>query len=187
MLKKTFLFSIIISFCLIQSCKLILIKGNLKGLTSNYDKTKKECRNLINDSFNQTKSHPRNGSVNVVNGNQLSVIIKRSNKALVYIWSPTCKSKFCPSLQFIKTQCEANFITLYIVLEFYDCSFYNQILANNLCVYGVDTKYYQTEFTQKYINKFLVDITGVDNIQMGDERLYFFENGQYKRKSVTFK
>ncbi len=176
-MKKEFWISLLF-FLSLSGCGLISIKGSFKGLTSNFNNSKKDCAQLMcyyNDTLNVECK------LRIVNGLQLKQSVSKTEKAVVYIWSSSCKSQYCPSPAYLKSKSDTLNITLFIVSEFYDCNIY-QTIEPDMNYYGIDTKYYKTNFTSSYLKKFLFDLTGVKKLEL-NERLLYFENGRFIKKT----
>ncbi|MVO09157.1 hypothetical protein GOQ30_08280 [Flavobacterium sp. TP390] len=70
-----------------------------------------------------------------------------------------------------------NNLDLYIVAEYYDVELMDNDYNLNNPIFGIDTEFYKTNLTDKYLKKFIVDLT--DQYSFYD-RFYLFENGEYK-------
>lgn len=155
------------------------IKGTLKGLHSNFNQTKtvnpglfiypdKEVCSLLNN--NEKK-------VYIVNGTQIKDCIMGSEKSVIYVWAPNCKSSLCLTLKTVCQKSKTLDVKLFIVAEYYD----NEMMILNHDIsaplFAIDTKYYKTEMTTKYLKRFLMDI---DSIKYTNRYIYF-ENGEYRR------
>ncbi len=175
---------LVIYFCIANSCGLIKVNGTLQGLTSYYVQSKKICpelfdwsietnmgQNLLIDTFRVNK-------LMIGNGNDVKQHITKYQHAIVYIWSPKCKSKYCESLDLLQQKCSKASVELVVVAEYYDCS--RMLHSNKLKrpIVGIDTKYYQSNFTRTYIKRFLKDLTVDKHTAQKAGRFFYFNQGQ---------
>lgn len=184
MSKKTILFSLFF-FQLLSSCS---INGNFQGLYSYYDKTKSENPNLLVETDSiiniceiEKKETPK---VYIINGKDLKECIKKFDDLLIYIWSPKCKSKFCYPLNVLQQNCNNNKIELIVVSEYYDNELMQIEYGINKPIFGIDTNYYNTNTTSKYLSKFIFDLTSIENIE---GRLLYFKNGVFVKVTNELK
>ena len=163
---------------LLSSC----ISGSFKGLYGYYNKTRSESPNLIVEpefssrynlcSINYTDST----KIFVVNGIELRKCISNFDHAVLFIWKPNCHSQFCYSLNAVQQLCRDKNIELYIVAEYYDSKKMETNYILKRPIYGVNTKYYRTNLTARYLEKFLQDIAGVHETSGNFLR---FRNGKF--------
>lgn len=172
-IKFLFNIFIILSF---SSC----IKGNFKGLFSYYNCTKQENPNLLIklDDLNsfcipQNLDTPK---IIITNGISLKKCINHYNNSIVYIWSPRCKGKLCVSLDIIQKICDEKGIELFIIAEYYDSE--NMKINHNLKrpILGIDTKYYKTNLTSRYLAEFIYDLTSNSHY---DGRFLLFNSSNF--------
>jgi hypothetical protein len=177
-----FLVIIILIFC--TSCS---INGGFQGLYSYYSKTKSKNPQLLIKPNISTPICEINKSdtpqVYVINGLNLRDCIKTTDKAIVYLWAPKCRSKFCYSLNSLQQKCDMKKILLFIVAEYYD----NELMRINYTttikpIFGIDVEYYQTNKTSKYLSKFIYDLTSRSDMS---GRLMYFEGGVFKKSFET--
>ena len=163
-------------------CTACSIKGSFQGLYSYYSKTKSENPQLliVPDSSSSLCeiNKPDTPKIVVTNGNRLKECIKTNKKAVVYLWAPKCKGKFCYSLNFLQQKCDTKGITLYVVAEYYDTQLMQISYKINKPISGIDVEYYNSDRTSKYLSKFIYDLTLRSNIP---GRLIYFEDGVFKR------
>lgn len=156
-MKKTIPF---LTLIILSSCS---INGNLQGLYSYYNRTTKESPNLIIDSDSAIKycelKNDGIAKIYPINGLQLNECLKRQDKSIVFVWSPNCKGKFCYSLNAVQETCDENNMELFIVAEYYDDAKMQIDYVIKRPIFGIDTKYYKTNLTSKYMSKFLLDVT----------------------------
>ena len=175
LMKKSF-YPFLVSFIafLLVSCR---ISGNLKGLYGYYNKTKSESPDLIvhPNSGNICKANwSESNRVFATNGKELGNCIKEENHAVVFIWTPNCHGQFCYSLDAVQQACNQKKIELYIVAEYYDSEKMKMNYTLKRPIYGIDTKYYKTNLTAKYLSRFLMDMIGKQEI---DANFLRFKNG----------
>lgn len=175
--KSIFPGIIILMFC--TACS---IKGSFQGLYSYYSKTKSQDPQLLIVPDTSTSLCEINKSdtprIVVINGSMLKKCIKTDNKAVVYLWAPKCKGKFCYSLNFLQQKCDMKGVTFYIVAEYYDTQLMQINYKINKPISGIDVEYYNSNKTSKYLSKFIYDLTLKNNIS---GRLIYFESGVFKK------
>lgn len=168
----------ILLLCL-NSCS---INGSFQGLYSYYDKTKSKDPDLlvkpsaINPLCQLKQSSPP--KILVVNGASLKTCINTAEKAVVYIWSPKCKSKNCYPLDLLQQKSNTGNINLFIVAEYYDSELMGLNYEIDRPIYGIDIDYYNSSLTSKYLPLFLKDLTATT---VPKTRFLYFENGELKR------
>lgn len=176
-MKYFFLF---LGFFLLSSCK---ISGNFKGLTSYYEQTMNEKPELFLhttsvDSLNKNVSNIVN-CIFITNGITLKKALFEKEKSVVYIWQPRCNSDICYPLEIIQNFCNENGYSLYIVAEYYDIRSMdvNYNLERNII--GIDTKYYRTNFTSKYLKLFFEDVLSSKEYNSLTNKYLVFENHKF--------
>lgn len=163
-------------------CAACSIKGSFRGLYSYYSKTRsQDPQLLIFPDFSTpwceiSRSDPP--GILVINGNRLKECIKTNNKAIVYLWAPKCKSKFCYPLNFLQQTCDTKGTTLYVVAEYYDIQLMQINYKLKKPISGIDVEYYNSNKTAKYLSKFIYDLTAESNLP---GRLIYFEEGVFKK------
>lgn len=171
---KTYGFIVI----LLSSCS---INGNLKGLYSNLKKTKKENPALIGNanssvSICQLSAARSNTKVVLTNGSDLRKCAGLYDQVLVYFWQPNCHGKYCYSLNGIQDFCTKRQIELFVVAEYFDSQ---RMLAPNTLdrpIFGIDTKYYKSNLTKRYLSKFVAELTARDE---RDKNFVLFKQGAF--------
>ena len=172
----------LLAFAIFIYCSSCRINGSLRGLTSYYEKTKKESPNLISNpdprlmicelkSDDVPKVYP-------INDVQLKECLKEKDVSLIYIWSPNCRSKSCSSLHAVQEKCDEENIELFVVAEYYDRSKMQINYELKRPVVGIDTEYYGTNKTSKYISKF---ISGLISNQSSQGRYLKFKGEAFQQ------
>ncbi len=172
-------FVFILALFAFSSCT---IRGNFRGLYSFYAKTKATNPELL------LKPPPGSSiceiintdtpKVYVINGSSLKECLKSRDKAIVYVWSSRCQSELCYSLNLVQQKCDAKGVELFIVAEYYDDELMRFKYRIEHPILGIDTEYYKTNFTSRYMSRFLHDLA---SIQKFENRFLYFENGIMKR------
>lgn len=116
--------------------------------------------------------------VYVIHAGTLKDCLKSGSKAIVYIWSSRCRSELYYSLNLVQERCNAKGIKLFIVAEYYDDELMNFNYNIERPILGVDTEYYRTDFTSRYMSRFLNELASVSKFE---NRFFYFENGIVKR------
>ena len=178
MMKKSTFFGIIV----LMFCAACSIKGSFQGLYSYYSKTKSQDPQLLIVPDTSTSlweiNKPDTPRIVVTNGNRLKECIKANNKAVVYLWAPKCRDKFCYSLNFLQQKCDTKGVALYIVAEYYDTQLMQINYKINKPISGIDVEYYNSNKTSKYLSRFIYDLTSKSD-PVG--RLIYFEDGVFKK------
>ncbi len=117
--------------------------------------------------------------VYITNGVALKKCIGKSD-AIVYIWKPGCSGSHCYSLNLLQDKCNKIDKQLFIVAECYDTELMQLSYNIKRPILGIDTRYYNSNLTSKYLAGFLNDMTG--NGHMGSRVLYF-KNGVFTQSS----
>lgn len=163
-------------------CSACSIKGSFQGLYSYYSKAKSQNSQLlvkpdIGKSICEIKKSDT-PEVYVINGINLKECIKKTDKAIVYLWPPKCKGRFCYSLNSIQQKCDTKKVALFIVAEYYDSELMQVNYKVSRPIFGIDVEYYQSNKTSKYLSKFIYDLTLKSDL-VG--RLIYFEDGLFKK------
>jgi hypothetical protein len=172
---------LVLLFLALSSCK---ISGSFRGLYSYFKKEFKMQPDLYvfpNDGMNYcTETEKYIDKVLVLNGLQLKECIQNNEKSIVYYWKPSCGSEICIPIYAVDQYCQENGIALYVVSEYY----HNKIMAKesyaNYPIVGIDTEYYRTNLTSKYIPKFYSDL-GVENIT---GNFFLFKNSKLVKQAT---
>lgn len=151
------------------------IKGSFRGLYSYYEKTNKESPNLLKGA-SSICGLKNDNHIYVINGLELKKCLKNEKESLVYFWSPKCFSKVCISLNMAQEICSKKGIKLYIVAEYYDSELMNKKYDLETPIFGIDTKYYSTNLTEKYMKKFIIDIEATKD---QENRFLYYKNGEF--------
>jgi hypothetical protein len=150
----------------------------LPGLFSSYKRTRTANPDLLvkpavdASICNVTYSD----KVIITNGKKIKECILATNKAAIYIWRPKCKGKYCYSLDAIQAKCNANNIELFIVAEYYDHKEMEKEYVLKRPLFGIDTKYYRTNLTPKYLKKFKFDVASQKDIE---DNFLLFKDGLF--------
>lgn len=168
---KFILFFLLLS---ISSCH---ISGNFKGLYSYYNDAFHKNPNIFVHHKNTACPSLNDDKVHIINGVLLKNCLKQKPKTLVYIWAPRCQSKICLPLETIQEYCDANNLELFVTAEYYDLELMEKNYRIKNPIFGIDTDFYHTNLTSKYLGEFLKDLN-VLSIKQGN-RYYYFEYGEY--------
>ena len=162
-------------FFIISSCS---FNGSFGGLVSCYKKTNSANPDLISavsDNVNLCElSISDTPKVYSINGLRLRDCLNDYNKSIVYIWQPNCSGSFCVSLELVQLFCNTNEIELFIVADYYDNKKMNIVYDIDHPIFGIDVKYYKSNFTSKYRRKFVNDLTNIKNVE--NNMFFLFEN-----------
>lgn len=184
---KLFLCALLTILC--QSCISININGSFRGLYSYYKKTKEENPTLLirpeANSSVCTLTNSSSPNVYMINGKSLKECISQEQDAIVYIWDINCGSKYCYTPEIVQIACEDKNISLYIVAEYYDSEPMMINYNTEKPIFGIDTEYYKSNLTHKYLSKFIDDLTGQKETTYG---FFHFKDGNFVKrfKSVNY-
>jgi hypothetical protein len=156
--------------------------GSFRGLNSYYKKSFKENPSIYSklESFQSIcEVNKKNAKTNVIiiNGKHLNDCIKTTNKALIYRWGSKCKSTICYPPEIVQSVCNSENIQLFVVAEYYDNEAMMIDYAIDKPIFGIDTKYYKSYLTDKYLARFLNDLNVAKETT---NRYLYFENGEFK-------
>jgi hypothetical protein len=178
MIRKINLLGVII----LMSCTACSIRGSFQGLYSYYSKTNSQNPQLLVIPDTSTPLCEINKSdmprIYVIKGSKLKECIITNDKAVVYLWAPKCKSKFCYPLNFLQQRCDLKGVTLYIVAEYYDAELMQINYKISKPISGIDVGYYNSNRTSKYLSKFIYDLTSRSDMA---GRFIYFEDGVFKK------
>ena len=178
-MKHILRLTLLVSLLLCCSCG-IKINGSLRGLYSYYNQTKAESPELLvrpGKSISICSLKPGTVStVYIINADRLRECLKQHDKAVVYIWNINCGSEFCYPLNIMQQACDANGIELYVVARYYDSKPMKEFNATERPIFGIDTRYYSSNLTSKYMARFQYDLTASKDYL---EHILYFENGKF--------
>lgn len=180
--SKVLLFLILVS---ISSCK---INGTFQGLYSYYNKTKSETPNLLMrlDDSASICDFAYSDSLKIVisNGVELKNCARQYENSIVYFWSPKCKGKLCYSLELLQNICNEKGIELFIVAEYYDSQLMKKYYNIKKPILGIDTKYYKTNKTSKYLSLFTYDLVSKRDIS---QKFILLKKGVFEKSFSDIK
>lgn len=161
---------------LFTSCS---INGSFQGLFSYQEKVEKSNPGLIQKAKDSicNITNPEKPTVYKINGQEIRTCIATDPKALIYIWRPNCSSKICVPLEILQDLCNQNDIELYIVSEYYDSEKMSYRYNVERPVFGIDTNYYKSDLTKKYVKGFIRDVTDDSDIDSDNSFMFYFEHG----------
>lgn len=129
-------------------------------------------------------SFANDGRIYAINGKQMKKLVEAHPKAIVYQWSPHCKSESCLILIAMQTFCDQNGIALFVIADYFHDSF-SQIHALSNPLYIADERYYKTSVCHKLEKLFYIDLLGEENYNATKEiswyRYAYFEKGKFVR------
>jgi len=174
MKKKIFL--LVTSFGILISCS---YNGSFHGLYGYAETTINENPNtFIHDKDVCNIENKRDiAKVYITNGLNLKNCIKDFETSVVYIWKPKCSSKICIPLEIIANKCKERNLKLFIVAEYYDSEKMNKTYNMDTPIYAIDTKYYKSNLTTKYLSCFQSDL--MNNTSLDSNGFFLFKNGKF--------
>lgn len=156
------------------------IHGSFQGLYSYYYQTRSKAPDLLKTpepgtSVCKIAATPE-PKVIVTDGKRLRECITGMNDVVFYLWKPKCTSGFCYSLNAVQAKCDSMHEELFIVGEYYDYELMSRSYRLSRPLLGIDTKYYGSNVTSKYLPSFLSDLTGMEHVA---GRFIQFRNGAF--------
>lgn len=98
-------------------------------------------------------------------------------EAILYLWKPKCRGSY--SLQTLQKKCDSLKIELFIVAEYYD-KMMQVSQGIKRPIFGIDTRYYQSNLTSKYVLSFIRDL--ISNPDTNTYRdFYYFKAGVFHK------
>lgn len=155
------------------------IQGSFGGLVGYYHKTQKANSNLLSrlDTCERicelVFKNPL--KVYVITGTDLRKCLAGLENAVVYIWNPNCTAKVCYSIELIQQKCKRANIDVFFISNYYDVQKMNLAYALERPIFGIDTQYYRSNLTKKYLSKFLSDLSGQKDVV--SSKYYHFKYG----------
>lgn len=168
---------IAISLCFIffiYSCNINIldIDASTKGVFGHMDRIEKSNPNLIKEYKASICSLEYATKILSINGEQLNECLKQLDYTLIYIWGPLCKSQVCISPELFEQTANSLGVEYYIVLEYYEIKSITENYNISRPIFGVNCKYYRTNFVKSYITKFFNDVSN-------GESKYKYDNGRF--------
>lgn len=169
---------------LIFSCAM---KGDFKGVFSYYDKTKSEKPKLIVEYPDKPPCEIKKSGIPEViltDGERLRDCLFQYENAIIYVWSPKCHGSACAPIELVQDHCRQRNEELFVVAAYYDTEHMDRNYTIDHPIFGIDPRHYRTNFTDKYCEKFLFDLTGTGEVKGNFLR---FKKGRFVRSSVYLK
>ena len=177
-MKKVILFTVV-ALVFWTGCT---INGSFQGLYSYYSRIRAKNPDLLIKPDASASicgiNKPDSPRVYIINGINLKKCLKTNERAVIYIWSPKCKGKFCYPLNSLQNKCDLKGISLFIVAEFYDSELMQVSYQTKKPIFGIDVGYYNSNLTSRYRSKFIYDLTSEKDLA---GRFIYFENGSFKK------
>jgi hypothetical protein len=171
-------------FLCVTGCQ---IQGNLKGLTSYRNEVEPHMELLSSqEAFSCELSYQSNQRFSITNGLQLRDCISLNDRVLLYLWRPNCPSPICLDLNLLQAECKRMNITLYVVAKYYDLKQFSIKYNLEKPIIGIDTDYYKTNFTSRYVKRFFRDVVDSARSSKSNSYFYYFESGNFLKESRTF-
>ena len=133
---------------------------NTPGFYSGYKKLTEQQKNTIAFTESEQSNFNDTAKIYAITGIQLSEILKNNDSTVVYFFRPNCSSKNCISIQYANKLCEAKNYQLIIILEYYDFEIFATQNINNFNAFAINHLYYKTDYVDKYVRLFKVDLLG---------------------------
>ena len=152
----------------LQSCQVV-------GLTSDYNKTTDDQRDLIHN-FEENKEL-QNGNIYVINAAQLKKELAKHEKSIVYCFKNGCTSSLCFPMRTYMDYAEKEGCKLFLVMNGFGDMEETLEQAAPTPYFMIDSDYYDAKFRSKYIRRFENDLLSRDldykgKVYLGN--LFFF-------------
>jgi hypothetical protein len=174
-MRYFWVFLLLFAISITSSC---VIDGSFRGLYSYYEVTKSEHPNFIQKPGAGLCELTSGDSIIVykINGSELKNCLRSEPKSLVYFWDPNCGAPFCVPPNFAQEYSTEKNLELFIVATYYD---YSKMAINYDLVrpvFGVDTEFYRTNLTDRYMKRFREDLFNVELIEEENPRFVLFQS-----------
>lgn len=154
--------------------------GSLKGLISYRTEIEEPgLKNKISYVFYCEGNLAKQSQIVITNGKEVKRCIARYSKVLMYLWKPNCQSDYCLDLELLQSYCDKINYELFIVAEYYDQTRMNKAYLINRPIIGIDTYYYESDFTKKYVSRFMKDLVDTAFSYKGS-LFYLFNHNEFK-------
>lgn len=157
----------------------------ISGIRQHFDDLSEEERHSVvwTNRDDTLKNIKNDGRIYAITGNQLSDMLSDYPQALVYEWSPTCKSDKCVSLNYIQHFCDENSVELFVVVDSFQGAFtqiteltQHPLFVRNSLIYG-------SKRSKVLCERFYIDLLGNDIYEKHKDELrqryLYFENGDF--------
>lgn len=172
---KKFLLYLLITVTF-QSCAIV----HTPGFNSGFKRLTSEEQNKICfvSSVDEIPDH-NDGRIMAITADQLSVLLKKHENTLLYLWSPHCSSSVCIPLSTIQDYCDKSNLQLYVLTEYYtDALLQSDFLSHTML--SVNEFYYKTSYCNSYMKRFLSElIPGDQKESVFQHRFLLFSKGRF--------
>jgi hypothetical protein len=152
---------------------------SIQGLTNDFSKLSAEQKSRITplSDFAQAQE----GNIYEVNGAQLRAELEKHPKAMVYVFTNGCTSKYCKPLRIYEIYAKDHGYDLFLVMNGYRDLGATLEQPVNSPLFAIDNGYYNSKYRARYTTYFTNDMTGKPiKEKEGDflGNLYFFNKGK---------
>ena len=172
---KKFLLYLLVAVT-IQSCAIV----HTPGFNSGYKRLTAEEQHKICfvSSVDEIPDH-NDGRIMAITADQLSVLLKKHENTLLYLWSPHCSSSVCIPLSTIQDYCDKSNLQLYVLTEYYtDAFLQNEHLSNPML--SINEFYYKTSYCNSYMKRFLSELIPDNQKEsVSHHRFLLFSKGRF--------
>jgi hypothetical protein len=160
----------------------LLLSCSIQGFTNDYKHLEPLQKEKIIPltSF----SDAREGHIYEINASQLREEIAKKPKALVYVFTNGCTSKYCKPLRIYELYAAQHGYDLFLVMNGY--RELDATLEQPVCspLYAIDCKHYDTKFRSNYTRYFENELAGKpmkekEKVYLGN--LFFFNDGKLEK------
>ncbi len=168
------------SILIVMIC-LLVTNCTVQGLTNDYGKLTDEQKSLISPLNNFQELE--NEKIYSINSEQLKAELKNHPKAIVYVFTNGCTTKYCLPMNVYKSYAETNGYKLFLVMNGY--AKLNETLDQHAEIpyFSIDNEHYGVSNRSKYSNYFENELMGLPKETKHKAypgNIFFFENGEFK-------
>ena len=170
--------SIILIFGFLSSC-IVHYPSDIRGIYSYYRVTEKEHPNFIQrpESNLCEKESEEPFIIYRIRANELKACLVKSTKSIVYFWSPNCSAPVCIPPNYAQEYSSRQNVDLLIIATYYDYQKMNYDYNLDRPLLGIDTEYYRSNLTSRYLDRFKTDLIGKEAFEENKiGRFYLFES-----------
>lgn len=176
---------------ILSSCiEIKVVTSPIVGFNSGYSRLSDEEKEMVIFANCETvinKDTLREYTFYAVTGKQVVDMMRKSEKSLLYIWTPNCTAESCLPIENVYEEGMKKGYDVYIIAEYFSLEAIIQVEGFEHPVFVPNFLYYDTDRCDKYEKKFLIDVLGNDNFKsywktLGEPtygRCLIFNNGDY--------
>lgn len=167
------------SFLIVFVC-FTFINCTINGLKNDYGKLSEGQKSLISHlkSFDQLE----NERIYILTSDQLKTELKNHPKAIVYVFTNGCTTKYCLPMNVYKSYAQTNGYQLFLVMNGYSKLQETLDQQAEVSYFSIDNEHYGISNRTKYSSYFENELMNLPKETKHKEylgNLFFFENGEF--------